>query len=95
MNIRFLPVAEQELDDAFCWYEEQAVGLGDVFLNEINKSLQLVATYPKVQTTVHNGIRRCLVNRFPYGIFYGIKNDSAVIVAVAHLKRQPKYWSQR
>jgi plasmid stabilization system protein ParE len=95
MKIAFLPAAQTELDDAFSWYEEQAVGLGYEFLDELDRSLRLIATFPQLQPLVDKNVRRCLVNRFPYGIFFGLTDDKIIVVAVAHLKRKPAYWSQR
>jgi plasmid stabilization system protein ParE len=95
MKIVFLSPAQAELDDAFSWYEEQAVGLGYEFLNELDLALRLVATFPELQPQISKKIRRCLVNRFPYGIYYGIKDGTIVVIAVAHLKRKPAYWKTR
>ncbi|HIP58812.1 MAG TPA: hypothetical protein EYH01_00115 [Campylobacterales bacterium] len=39
--------------------------------------------------------RRCLVNRFPFGLVYRIEGDTIVIVAVMHLSRKPDYWYSR
>lgn len=95
MRIVFLSAAEKELDEAFAWYEEQAVGLGGSFLSEIDKALRLIATYPKLQSPVTDNLRRCLVNRFPYGIYYGFRSETIVVVAIAHLRRKPSFWSHR
>ncbi len=95
MKIAFLPAAQAELDEAFSWYEEQAIGLGYEFLNEIDQSLRLIASFPELQICVDSKVRRCLVNRFPYGLFYGISKDTIIVIAVAHLKRKPAYWAHR
>ena len=95
MKIAFLPAAQVELDDTFLWYEEQAIGLGYEFLDEIDQSLRLVANYPELQPRIDNNIRRCLTNRFPYGIFYGVAEGNVIVVAVGHLKRKPIYWKNR
>jgi plasmid stabilization system protein ParE len=68
-KVSFLPLAQAELDDAFNWYEDQAVGLGYEFLRELDQSIRLIASFPKFHPLVGNKIRRCLVNRFPYGVF--------------------------
>jgi plasmid stabilization system protein ParE len=95
MKIVFLPPAQAELDDAFSWYEEQAVGLGYEFLDELDQALRLVVSFPELQPQMVTKVRRCLVNRFPYGIYYGRSEDTIVVVAVAHLKRKPAYWIDR
>lgn len=94
-KISFLPAAQNELDDAFLWYEDQAVGLGYEFLDELDQSLRLIVNYPGLQPPIDNNVRRCLVNRFPYGIFYGVADNAIIVVAVAHLKRKPAYWKNR
>jgi plasmid stabilization system protein ParE len=95
MKIAFLPAAQSELDSAFSWYEEQAVGLGNEFLDELDKTLRLIATFPELQPLIDKKVRRCLVNRFPYAIFYGVADHSIIVVAVAHLRRKPDYWKSR
>lgn len=95
MEVAFLPLAQTELDDAFSWYEEQAVGLGYEFLDELDKSIRLIASFPNFHPLVDKKVRRCLINRFPYGLFFGVSADTIIVVAVAHLKRKPTYWSGR
>ena len=89
MKVSFLPLAEQELDEAFFWYEEQVVGLGNSFLDEFNQSVKRIVAYPALYEQIDNDLRRCLMNRFPYGIIYGIDGEQIIIVALAHLKRRP------
>ena len=95
MKVSLLPPAQLELDEAFVWYESQVVGLGYGFLDEFNRAVRLVATFPALYQQVSPGIRRCLLNRFPYGLLYGQDHGMIVIVAVAHLKRRPNYWLNR
>ena len=46
MRISFLPLARDELDEAFLWYEEQVVGLGYEFLDEFDQSVRLIVSFP-------------------------------------------------
>lgn len=77
------------------WYESQVVGLGYGFLDEFNRAVRLAVTFPELYQQVSPGIRRCLFNRFPYGLLYGQNDDMIVIVAVAHLRQRPNYWLDR
>lgn len=95
MKISLLPLAQAELDEAFSWYEEQAVGLGYEFLDEFDQSVRLIASFPEAFEQIEDDVRRCLVNRFPYGVIYGIDCEEIVVIAVAHLKREPNYWIDR
>lgn len=95
MRIRFLSIAQQELDDAFDWYQRQSAGLGYEFLDEIDRVVHRIKAYPDSCAEISPGLRRALVNRFPYGLIYGQDADTAVIAAVAHLHREPRYWMVR
>jgi hypothetical protein len=95
MNLRFLSPAEQELDDAVAWYNQQADGLGNEFLDELDRAIRRIATYPLSCQEIDPGLRRCLLARFPYGLVYGMDGDMLIVVAIAHLHRQPRYWSNR
>lgn len=95
MRIRFLDVAQRELDDAVAWYNEHEEDLGLDFLDELDRSIRRVLSFPLAATEIDPGIRRCLLARFPYGIIYAIDEDLIVVIAVAHLHRHPRYWADR
>jgi len=95
MKVRFLALAQSELDDAVEWYNEQATGLGLEFLDELDRAIRRSLAYPLSCPEIEPGLRRCLLARFPYGMVYGLDDDTVVVVAVAHLHREPRYWSDR
>jgi len=95
VKIRFLSVARQELDDAFDWYESQSAGLGYEFLDELDRAVRRIKVYPDSCMELVPGLRRALLSRFPYGLIYGQEPAAIVVVAVAHLHREPRYWIDR
>lgn len=95
MKIKFLFPAQRELDDAVAWYNDQFPGLGVDFLDELDKVIRRIVLFPESGTGVEEGVRRCLLARFPYGIFYSLDGDVVVVLAVAHLHREPRYWIER
>lgn len=95
MRVRFLDPAQRELDDAVAWYNQREAGLGWEFLDELDRSVRIIKSFPLAWPEINPGIRRCLLARFPYGIIYGIDEDLIVVVAVAHLRRRPRYWADR
>ena len=95
MNIRFLSLANQEVDDAVRWYEEQAEGLSRDFLDELDRIVRLVRIYPLMATEIEPEIRRFLFSRFPYSLIYGVDQETIVVIAVAHQHREPRYWADR
>jgi plasmid stabilization system protein ParE len=72
MNIRFLSLANDEVDDAVRWYEEQPEGMSRAFLDELDRVVRLVRAYPLLATQIEPEIRRFLFARFPYSLIYGI-----------------------
>lgn len=95
MKVRFLAPAQSELDDAVTWYNRQASGLGREFLDELDRAVRRTMAFPMSYPEIEPGIRRCRLARFPYGLIYGIDGENLVVVAVAHLHRQPRYWIDR
>lgn len=95
MKIRFLKPAQFELEDVVAWYDSHSLGLGTQFLDDLDRTVRRIITYPFSSPETEPGLRRCLLSRFPYGIIYGIDNDTIVIVAIAHLHREPRYWADR
>jgi plasmid stabilization system protein ParE len=95
MKIRFLKPAQSEVDDAFLWYDSQTHGLGTQFLDDLDRAIRRIAAFPLANTEIEEGLRRCLLSKFPYGIIYGLDSEIVVVVAVAHLHREPRYWINR
>lgn len=93
----FLPPAREELIHAAEFYESQAAGLGEDFLTEANRVVELVTATPELGAPYAEGegIRRVLLQRFPFAIVYQIEPELILVVAVAHQRRRPGYWRDR
>lgn len=91
----FHPDARQELDEAIGYYDSVQAGLGLSFLEETYATIQRVLDYPEAWAKLSANTRRCLTNRFPYGVIYQIRNDSILVIAITHLNRKPGYWQER
>ena len=89
------PEAEADITDAYKWYESQRKGLGEGFLLCIEESLARISRKPSIYRQVHKNVRRILIHRFPFGIFFIEENDRVVIIAVLHARRNPKAWKSR
>ena len=70
-------------------------GLGDDFVDEIETGIRKILASPQTWRVVEDDVRRFLVRRFPYGIYYTLEGDTVVIWAVKNLQRDPDYWQQR
>jgi hypothetical protein len=69
-RFRIRKPAEADIDTAFAWYESQREGLGLEFLTAVEATLALIQRSPDQFPRVHRDVRRALVRRFPYAVFY-------------------------
>ena len=87
--------AEADVADAYLWYENNRPGLGSEFLTELHSAVEAVIYEPLRFPLVHRTVRRALVHRFPYGLFFVAMGGEIVVIAVMHLARNPRRISQR
>jgi len=95
LNAVFRPAARAEFDGAALWYEDRQPGLGNQFVAEIDRAVDLACTYPDRYPIKHEGIRCVPVHRFPYSVFYSVEADRIVVLAVFHARRDPAIWKTR
>ncbi len=87
--------AEMELREAMSYYEDKAAGLGLDFEAEIEQAVETICEFPERWPLRKDGTRRYLMRRFPYLVVYAYLNDHVWILAFAHCKRRPGYWTDR
>ena len=91
----FAPEAQQDIDEAYAWYEDRQGGLGEVFLRRVDACIQAILRRPELYPTVHEDYRRALVRRFPYGVFYESTDDAVIVYCVFHTSCDPEKWRRR
>ncbi|WP_319522468.1 type II toxin-antitoxin system RelE/ParE family toxin [uncultured Desulfosarcina sp.] len=95
MKFSFHEIAEKEFFDTVEYYEEYQAGLGLRFSEEVFAAIERICQHPYAWTGIDTQTRRCLTNKFPYGILYRIVNEHIRIMAVMHLHRKPGCWQNR
>lgn len=97
MNYKLIirPEAELDIQEAFEWYEERNPGLGSKFVRAVDSCLAAIGRNPLAYPLLHREVRRTLVHLFPYGIFYLLEEDTIVVIACFHVKRNPQQWQSR
>jgi plasmid stabilization system protein ParE len=93
-SISIHEVAEIEINDAADFYDLESPGLGNAFLDEIQKTLERISLLPEAAVK-RNKFRIFTLSRFPYYLIYLNKADEIRVLAVAHQKRRPFYWRSR
>jgi len=89
MQIRFLPEADAELAEARIWYALQRDDLDLALMQRIGEALDRIKDHPEGCPLVHQQLRRAIVRRFPFAIFYEVFADEIVVFAVFHSRRNP------
>jgi len=95
MTFSFHPEAEAELSAAIEYYEDREAGLGYDFSLEVLASIRNILAHPIAWPVMEEGVRRCLVNRFPFGVLYSLEPTGVFVIAVMHLRRRPDHWKNR
>jgi plasmid stabilization system protein ParE len=95
LPVVFRPAAEAEYLGAVAWYEAQQTGLGSDFEAEVQAALDTIANQPDRYPVVHRDTREAPVRRFPYCVYYRVRSDRLVVLAVFHQSREPADWQGR
>jgi plasmid stabilization system protein ParE len=93
--LAFRPEVRDELNEAYHWYESQQPGLGDEFLHCVDEILNRIGLMPESYAVVYRDVRRAVVKRFPYAVYYRIVSSRVIVTAIFHGRRDPKSWQAR
>lgn len=94
-SIEFKPEVFEDIRIAYAWYESQRIGLGEDFLLTLEESYAKISRTPKQYQLIYKSVRRKLVRRFPYGIFFTLRENKIVVIAVLHTRVNPMIWNER
>lgn len=95
MKLQFLPAAREELDAAVSYLEDRVPGLGNEFLEDVERTGTLLSQFFQIGRRLDSMHRAIPLQRFSFNLIYRISNGEAIVVAVAHKRRRPGYWRQR
>lgn len=95
MRVSLHPDARGELRDARRWYYERSLLSATAFAHAIEKAISRIREEPNSFPLAAHGTRKLTLLRFPFNVFYRSSEIDVVIIAVAHQKRRPGYWSER
>jgi toxin ParE1/3/4 len=97
MSLRLILRQEAESDVAHAakWYEQQRADLSLEFRAALDKTFAAIQDRPALHALVYRDVRRALVRRFPFAVFYIVQPDSVIVVAVLHTARNPRLWRNR
>jgi plasmid stabilization system protein ParE len=76
-------------------YEQNVPILGAQFFDAVDEAVAIIAAAPERWRIVESDVRRFLIPRFPYAIYYRVHFDHVRILAFKHHSRHPEYWRER
>jgi toxin ParE1/3/4 len=89
------PRVDLDVAAADQWYENEEPGLGLASLDQLLVTYDRIATGPLQYQDLRSGIRRALLRRFPYAVYFAVEGDFVVVLAILHVSRDPAEWQRR
>lgn len=91
------PEAEADITEAALWYDEREAGLGLELTLEVRAAIRRAVEGPLHHLLLRKRpeVRRILARRFPYRIFFIVRDDAIVVLAVIHAARHDRHWRER
>lgn len=93
-TVRFLPEALDDLLVTQDWYASREPGLAQAFAEAIALAVERIAQDPAAFPCVHGGVRRLVVRRFPYAVYFREVGDELLVLAI-HGRQDPRRWQAR
>jgi len=94
-EVHVRPEAEQDLQDAHAWYRDIAPVLGEQFISAVDQAITLASDNPLAFQVLHRSLRRVLLRRFPYALFFAAEESRIVVLGVLHQARNPRVAQRR
>jgi plasmid stabilization system protein ParE len=87
--------AEADLAEAVEWYNRIRPGLGDGLVLCVEQANDRILDYPEAFPVILPGVRRALVRRYPYGVFFRVRSMRVEVEAIFHLRQDPARLTSR
>ncbi len=94
-ELRVRVEAERDIRETHHWYRRISPALGDQFLEAVDQAISLAADNPLAFQVTHRSLRRVLLRRFPYALFFLTEESRIVVVGVLHQARPPRVAQER
>lgn len=93
--LRVQPQARLDAEHATAWYEAERPGLGIEFILELDIALERAAESPLAHAAVSGPVRRVLMRRFPYAVYFLLDRNKIEVIAILHQARAAEAWQTR
>jgi plasmid stabilization system protein ParE len=94
-QVNIQPRAITDAERAARWYEARRPGLGSEFILELDAAIEKAAIFPAICALIYRHVRRVLLRRFPYAVYFTFDSSVIEVFAILHLRRAQENWSSR
>lgn len=95
MRVTLTQTARRDIESAAEWYEQHREGLGLEFTDCVLDAIEGIAEHPLAYRKIVEDVRRCIIKRFPYALWYRVETEGNIVIACLHHKRNPKLAADR
>ncbi len=89
------PIVFLDLDEALLWYESEQSGLAQRFYKSFENAIERIKRNPQAFFDVTPDVKRILLKKFPYKVFYTISENTIFILGISHVKRSNSFIRKR
>ena len=94
-RLRLTPEADFDVTEAHGWYHDQAAELAVQFVRAVDTCMASIRQQPEAYPLIDRTMRRALLRRFPYAVFFEVGRAEIVVYGVFHCARDPRAWKRR
>ena len=87
LTVVFRVSADAKVIATKTWYDYQRHGLGDEFTRSQESAVNRIARNQLAAPAVHKDVRRVLLKRFPYSVFYKVEADRLLVLSCRHTRQ--------
>lgn len=95
MKIRFSQASKLDFNESIEYYKTESIDLSIRFKNDIKQSINRIQSFPNLYPKVNDRVQKCVASKFPYTIFYTIKENTIYILAIANHYKNPRSYLDR
>jgi len=89
-SVRYKRAAAAEVENAIVWYAKPEINQTSAFVNDLQLTESHLRTHPELYQRVEGDVRRAVLRRFPYSLFFLIEQDQVVVLAFMHQHQRPR-----
>lgn len=94
-SIELSDEAEVDFDKSYEFYSEDSPKVADIFFKQINLGFENIKQNPKSFPIAHKDVRKYIVKKFPFVIYFRIIHTVIQVIAIFHTSRNPEIWNER